>query len=42
MCFTWGLYRYRLFGLVPVARDMVVDSMEDGVLVLDGDRRSWI
>ena len=39
LCFTWGLYRYRLFGLVPVARDMVVDSMEDGVLVLDGDRR---
>ena len=39
LCFTWGLYRYRLFGLVPVARDMVVDSMEDGVMVLDGDRR---
>jgi signal transduction histidine kinase len=38
-CFTWGLYRYRLFGLVPVARDMVIDSMEDGVLVLDGERR---
>ena len=35
LCFTWGLYRYRLFGLVPVARDMVVDSMEDGVMVLD-------
>ena len=28
-----GIYRYRLFGLVPVARDMVIDSMEDGVLV---------
>jgi PAS domain S-box-containing protein len=39
LCFTWGLYRYRLFGLVPMARDMVVDSMEDGVLVLDGERR---
>lgn len=38
-CFTWGLYRYRLFGLVPVARDMVVDSMDDGVLVLDAQRR---
>jgi PAS domain S-box-containing protein len=37
--FTWGLYRYRLFGLVPVARDMVVDSMDDGVLVLDAQRR---
>jgi PAS domain S-box-containing protein len=38
-CFTWAMYRYRLFGLVPVARDMVVDSMEDGVLVLDAQRR---
>ena len=38
-CFTFGIYRYRLFGLVPVARDMVVDSMEDAVLVLDAERR---
>jgi PAS domain S-box-containing protein len=38
-CFTWGIYRFRLFGLVPVARDMVVDSMDDGVMVLDGQRR---
>ncbi len=39
VCVTVGMYRYRLFGLVPVARDMVVDSMEDGVLVLDAHRR---
>ena len=38
-CMTWGIYRYRLFGLVPVARDMVVDSMDDGVIVLDAQRR---
>ena len=38
-CFTWGIYRYRLFGLVPVARDMVIDSMHDGVVVLDAQRR---
>ncbi len=38
-CLTYGIYRYRLFGLVPVARDMVVDSMDDGVLVLDAQRR---
>ena len=38
-CFTWGIYRYRLLGLVPVARDMVVDSMDDGVIVLDAQRR---
>jgi PAS domain S-box-containing protein len=39
LCYTWGLFHHRLFGLVPVARDMVVDSIEDGVLVLDSDRR---
>ena len=39
VCFTWALYRYRLFGLVPVARDMVIDSMVDGVVVLDAQRR---
>jgi signal transduction histidine kinase len=38
-CFTYGIYRHRLFGLVPVARDMVVDSMDDGVIVLDAQRR---
>jgi len=38
-CVTLGVYRYRLFGLVPVAREMVVDSMDDGVLVLDSHRR---
>jgi PAS domain S-box-containing protein len=38
-CFMWGIYRFRLFGLVPVARDMVVDSMDDGVIVLDAQRR---
>jgi len=38
-CFTWGIYRHRLFGLVPVARDMVVDSMDDGMIVLDAQRR---
>ncbi len=37
--FCWGLFRHRLFGLVPAAHDMVVDSMEDGVVILDADRR---
>ena len=38
-CFTFGIYRYKLFGLVPIARDMVIDSMDDGVFVLDAQRR---
>lgn len=31
----WGLYRYRLFDVAPVARDMLIECMSDGVLVLD-------
>ncbi len=32
---AWGLYRYRLFDLIPVARDSLVESMREGVVVLD-------
>lgn len=34
-----ALIGFRLFDLVPVARSAVVDSMSDGVLVLDGEDR---
>lgn len=34
----WGFYRHRLLGLVPIARDLVVDSMDDAVIVLDAQR----
>jgi len=30
-----GLFRFRLFELMPVAREVVVESMNDGVLVID-------
>jgi PAS domain S-box-containing protein len=36
---AWGLFRYRLFDLVPVARNLVVDSISDMVVVLDAQRR---
>jgi len=36
---AWGLFQYRLFDLIPVARDKVFDSMRDGVLVLDTSDR---
>ncbi|MBN1179429.1 MAG: GAF domain-containing protein [Anaerolineae bacterium] len=36
---AWGLFRYRLFDLVPVARHVVVENMSDAVMVLDADRR---
>jgi diguanylate cyclase (GGDEF)-like protein len=33
------LFRFRLFDLVPVARDTLIESMSDGVLVLDLHKR---
>ncbi|HUM70868.1 MAG TPA: histidine kinase N-terminal 7TM domain-containing protein, partial [Chloroflexota bacterium] len=36
---AWGLFRYRLFDIVPVARDTVFDGMSDYVLVLDANNR---
>jgi PAS domain S-box-containing protein len=30
-----GLFRFRIFGLITIARDRVLDEMEDGVIILD-------
>lgn len=35
----WGLYRFHLMDVVPVARDRVIEEMQDGVIVLDADNR---
>jgi diguanylate cyclase (GGDEF)-like protein/PAS domain S-box-containing protein len=32
---AWGLFRFRLLTLVPVARDTLIETMTDGMLVLD-------
>ncbi|RLC80087.1 MAG: hypothetical protein DRJ03_22355 [Chloroflexi bacterium] len=32
---AWGIFQFRLFDIVPVARNAIIDSMSDGVLVLD-------
>jgi diguanylate cyclase (GGDEF)-like protein/PAS domain S-box-containing protein len=32
---TWGIFRYRLFDLVPVARAAIVERMNDAVFVVD-------
>jgi PAS domain S-box-containing protein len=32
---AWGLFRFHLFDVVPVARDAVIESMNDAVVVLD-------
>ncbi|HEY73125.1 MAG TPA: PAS domain S-box protein [Thermoflexia bacterium] len=36
---TWSLFRLRVGDIVPVARDAVVESMSDGVIVLDEQNR---
>ena len=35
----WGLFRFKLLDIVPIARRAVVDSMSDGVIVLDTQNR---
>ncbi|MBN1562756.1 MAG: PAS domain-containing protein, partial [Anaerolineae bacterium] len=36
---AWGLFRYRMFDLVPVARNLVVDSIDDMMAVVDAQNR---
>jgi PAS domain S-box-containing protein len=36
---AWALMRYRLFDIVPVARDMVLEQMSDMVYIFDADDR---
>lgn len=37
--FLLGLTRYRLFDIVPVARDFLVETMPEGLVVIDDKRR---
>ncbi len=39
LALTWGLLRFQLLNLVPIARNVVVDNMNDGVIVLDAHDR---
>jgi len=39
MLMAWSILRLRMFRLVPVARDRLVEGMPDGVLVLDAQRQ---
>ena len=36
---AWGLFRYRIFDLIPIARDAVIDHMGDAVVILDQRHR---
>jgi PAS domain S-box-containing protein len=37
--FTWSIFRYHLLDLAPVARERLVETMVDGMVVLDGRAR---
>lgn len=32
---AWGIFRYKMFDLIPLARATIIETMEAGVLVLD-------
>ena len=36
---AWGLFRYSLLDILPIARDSVVEDMRDGLMVLSDDGR---
>jgi diguanylate cyclase (GGDEF)-like protein/PAS domain S-box-containing protein len=36
---AWALFRYRLFDLVPIANETLLENMEDGVIVLNPEGR---
>lgn len=35
----WGVLRHRLFDLVPIAREVILENMLDGIIVLDANNR---
>jgi diguanylate cyclase (GGDEF)-like protein/PAS domain S-box-containing protein len=36
---TWGIFRYRLFNIIPIARDQVIESMPEGLIVVDSENK---
>ncbi|MEM8531213.1 MAG: histidine kinase N-terminal 7TM domain-containing protein [Chloroflexota bacterium] len=39
LAITWGLFRLRLLDIVPLAYDSVIESMLDGIIIVDAQRR---
>ncbi len=35
IAFMWGILRYRLLEVVPIARDVVIQNMSDGMIIVD-------
>ena len=36
---VWELFKARLFDVVPIARDLVIETMQDGVIISDSQGR---
>jgi signal transduction histidine kinase len=36
LCMFMAIFRYKLFSVVPIAKDQIVEMMQDGVLVVNG------
>jgi signal transduction histidine kinase len=39
LAIMWGIYRYQLFDIIPAARDLVLDNIQEGIIVFDTDNR---
>jgi len=39
LLFAWGILRYRLLGLMPMAPSMILQELQDGVVVIDVRKR---
>ena len=39
LAIAWGLFRFRLLDIIPVARDTVIEDVSDGVIILDAQNR---
>ncbi len=35
IAFMWGILRYKLLDIVPIARDVVIQTIKDGIIVVD-------
>ncbi|RLD03879.1 MAG: hypothetical protein DRI56_11895 [Chloroflexota bacterium] len=36
---AWGLFRYRMMDIAPIARDAIIEKMNEGLIVLDAQKR---
>ena len=36
---TWGLLRFRIFDILPMAKDVIIENMRDGIIVVDSNYR---